>query len=44
MSNTATWVDTGFLVALFASNDTNHQAAITFMQANPELELHSVCR
>ena len=42
MPSMATWVDTGFLVALFASNDVHHQAAITFIQANPKLELHSV--
>ncbi len=42
MPNMATWVDTGFLVALFASNDAHHQVAKAFMQANPRLELHSV--
>lgn len=42
MPNTATLVDTGFLVALFAVNDNHHVAAKAFLQANPQLELHSV--
>ena len=42
MQSTATWVDTGFLVALFASNDTHHNAAKTFLKNNPHLDLHTV--
>lgn len=42
MPNMATWVDTGFLVALFASNDSHHQTAKAFLKDNGELELHSV--
>ena len=42
MPNTATWIDTGFLVGLFAKNDPHHQAAKAFIQANTQLDLHSV--
>ena len=42
MQNTATWVDTGFLVALFAANDSHHEAAKAFMASNTTLKLHSV--
>lgn len=42
MSNTATWVDTGFLVALFARNDSHHDAAASFMESNKQLDLHSI--
>ena len=42
MSNTATWVDTGFLVALFACNDTHHDKAKQFLAHNPRLEMHSI--
>jgi len=37
-----TWVDTGFLVALFARNDKHHQDAKVFLKANQTLELHSI--
>jgi len=42
MQNTTTWVDTGFLVALFASNDAQHNAAKTFLKNNKHLDMHSV--
>ncbi len=42
MSNMATWVDTGFLVALFARNDTHHEAAKAFLQENTTMDLHSI--
>jgi len=42
VQNTATWVDTGFLVALFAANDSHHEAARAFMASNTTLKLHSV--
>lgn len=37
-----TWVDTGFLVALFAVNDKHHKDAKAFLQLNHSLELHSI--
>ncbi len=42
MSNTATWVDTGFLVALFACNDTHHNKAKYFLENNAQLNMHSI--
>ncbi len=42
MINTATWVDTGFLVALFAHNDPQHAVAKVFLKNNPQLEMHSI--
>lgn len=42
MQNTASWVDTGFLVTLFAKNDKHHTAAVEFLRDNPKLELHSI--
>jgi len=42
VSNTVTWIDTGFLVALFARNDKHHDAAQAFMQHNKQLDLHSI--
>ncbi len=41
MVNTATWVDSGFLIALFAKNDSHHQSAKAFLEANQSLEMHS---
>ena len=38
----AAWVDTGFLVALFARNDAFHPQAKRFLHDNPALELHSI--
>lgn len=38
----AAWVDTGFLVALFARNDTFHRQATRFLRDNPALELHTI--
>jgi len=40
--NHRTWVDTGFLVALFARDDQHHNDAIQFIKANKELEMHSI--
>jgi predicted nucleic acid-binding protein len=40
--NTAAWVDTGFLVALFAANDSHHESAVEFLRESPKLELHSI--
>ena len=42
MTNTATWIDTGFLVALFARNDSHHTAAMAFLADNRELDMHSI--
>ena len=42
MTSTAAWVDTGFLIALFARNDTHHDSAVRFLQDNQQLELHSI--
>lgn len=42
MPNMATWVDTGFLVALFAGNDAHHQTAKIFIRDNPHIEMHSI--
>lgn len=40
--NQRTWVDTGFLVALFARDDKHHNDAIQFIKANQDLEMHSI--
>ena len=42
MSSTATWVDTGFLVALFACNDTHHNKAKQFLANNTQLDMHCI--
>ena len=43
MPSTATWVDTGFLVALFARNDPHFTSAVEFLAKNAQrLELHSL--
>lgn len=42
MSNTATWVDTGFLVALFACNDIHHDKAKKFLANNTQLDMHTI--
>lgn len=42
MQNTATWIDTGFLVALFASDDKHHETAKTFLKNNKKLDMHSI--
>lgn len=42
MQSTAAWVDTGFLVALFAKEDPHHQSANAFLKQLGRIELHSV--
>lgn len=43
MPSTAAWVDTGFLVALFARNDPHFTSAVEFLAKNAQrLELHSL--
>jgi uncharacterized protein len=42
MPNIAAWVDTGFLVALFARNDPHHTSAVEFLANAQRLELHSL--
>lgn len=42
MPNTAAWVDTGFLVALFAKEDLHHPSANAFLQQLGRIELHSI--
>lgn len=43
MPSTAAWVDTGFLVALFARNDAYFTSAVEFLAKNAQrLELHSL--
>ncbi len=42
MPSTAAWVDTGFLVALFARDDRHHASAVEFLRREVDgLELHS---
>ena len=42
MQSTAVWVDTGFLVALFAHNDSHHEKAKKFLAQNTQLDMHSI--
>lgn len=42
MSNTAAWVDTGFLVALFAKDDKHHASAQQYLKQLGRVELHSI--
>ena len=42
MPNTAAWVDTGFLVALFARDDEHFASAVEFLANAQRLELHSL--
>lgn len=43
MQSIAAWVDTGFLVALFARNDAHFSSAVEFLAKNAQrLELHSL--
>ena len=42
MSSTSAWVDTGFLVALFAKDDKHHASAQTFLNGLGKIELHSI--
>lgn len=36
------WVDTGFLVALFARDDKHHEDAVAFINEHQNLEMHSI--
>ncbi|WP_373508853.1 hypothetical protein [Thiocapsa sp.] len=40
--NIAAWVDTGFLVALFARDDPHHTSAVEFLANHQRLSLHSL--
>ena len=42
MPNIAAWVDTGFLVALFARDDEHFASAVEFLANAQRLELHSL--
>ncbi len=42
MPSTNAWVDTGFLVALFAKNDKHHTSAQAFLRSLGQIELHSI--
>ncbi|MDM8546381.1 PIN domain-containing protein [Candidatus Venteria ishoeyi] len=43
MKNTnATWVDTGFLVALFAQDDPFHDSATEYLQSLAHIKLYSI--
>lgn len=42
MPSIAAWVDTGFLVALFARDDPHHQSAVKFLAGARDLEFHSI--
>ncbi len=42
MPNIAAWVDTGFLVGLFARNDPPHTSAVAFLANAQRLELRSL--
>ena len=42
MPNTAAWVDTGFLVGLFARDDRYHHSATEWLCEHPEVQLHSL--
>lgn len=42
MPSTAAWVDTGFLVALFAADDSYHASAVDFLKGAQGLEFHSI--
>jgi predicted nucleic acid-binding protein len=42
MPSIAAWVDTGFLVALFARNDPHHTSAVEFLANHQRLSLHSL--
>ena len=42
MTNTAAWVDTGFLVALFAGDDRYHAAAVDFLRDAGNIEFHTI--
>lgn len=42
MPSTAAWVDTGFLVALFARDDTHHESALAYLRSATDIEFHSI--
>lgn len=42
MPSIAAWVDTGFLVALFAADDSYHESAVSFLRETSGVEFHSI--
>lgn len=42
MPSIAAWVDTGFLVALFARDDSYHESAVAFLREARDIEFHSL--
>jgi len=42
VASTAAWVDTGFLVALFAGDDHHHASAVKFLKDAGNIEFHSI--
>lgn len=42
MPSIAAWVDTGFLVAIFARDDRHHGSAKEFLRESHGIELHSI--
>jgi predicted nucleic acid-binding protein len=43
MKNTnAAWVDTGFLVALFAQDNSHHQSATQYLKSLEQIQLYSI--
>ena len=42
MPNIRAWVDTGFLVALFARDDTYHTSALEFLKKAADIEFHLI--
>lgn len=41
-SHDKVWVDTGFLIALFARNDNHHEDAKVFVKDHQGIEMHSI--
>ncbi|NEX17751.1 MAG: hypothetical protein C1943_14295 [Halochromatium sp.] len=42
MPSIGAWIDTGCLVALFARDDPHHPSAVSFLESNQRLTLHSI--
>jgi predicted nucleic acid-binding protein len=40
--NIRAWVDTGFLVALFARDDAYHASALEFLKKAADIEFHLI--